>query len=64
MYMCIEHSNERPEGVQVSKACGCRGLVGIEGVVEGVGIAALRVHGHECTHSCVHQENSIFLNAS
>ena len=51
--MCVERSNERPEGVRVSKACGCRGLVGIEGVVEGVGIAALRVHGHERTHSCV-----------
>ena len=27
--------------------------MGIEGVVEGVGIAALRVHGHERMHSCV-----------
>ena len=32
--------------------------MGIEGEVEGmgiegVGIEALRVHGHECTHSCV-----------
>ena len=51
--MRVECSNERPEGVWVSKACGCRGLVGIEGVVEGMGIAALRVHGHERTHSCV-----------
>ena len=51
--MCVERSNERPEGVRVSKVCGCRGLVGIEGVVEGVGVAALRVHGHEHTHSCV-----------
>ena len=53
MYMCVEHLNERPEGMRVSKVCGCRGLVGIEDMVEGVGVAALRVHGHECTHSCV-----------
>ena len=51
--MCVEHSNERPEGVRVSKVCGCRGLVGIEGVVEGVGVATLRVHVHERMHSCV-----------
>ena len=42
----------------MSKVSGCRGLVGIEGKVEGVGIEgvgveALRVHGHEHTHSCV-----------
>ena len=54
----LKHSNERPEGVRVSKVSGCRGLVGIEGEVEGVGIEgvgveALRVHGHERTHSCV-----------
>ena len=46
------------ESVWVSKVCGCRGLVGIEGEVEGVGIEgvgveALRVHGHEHMHSCV-----------
>ena len=34
----LKHLNECPEGVQVSKVCGCRGLVGIEGKVEGVGI--------------------------
>jgi hypothetical protein len=42
----------------VSKVSGCRGLVGIEGEVEGMGIEgmgveALRVHGHERMHSCV-----------
>ena len=51
--MHVECSNEHPEGVRVSKVCGCRGLVGIEGVAEGVGVAALRVHGHERMHSCV-----------
>ncbi|KAH9983830.1 hypothetical protein BJV77DRAFT_966572 [Russula vinacea] len=40
--MCVKRLNERPEGVRVSKVCGCRGLVGIEGVVEGVGVAVLR----------------------
>ena len=50
--------NERPEGVRVSKVCGCQGLVGVEGEVEGmgiegVGIEALRVHGHKRMHSCV-----------
>jgi hypothetical protein len=49
----LKRSNERPEGVRVSKVSGCRGLVGIEGEVEGVGVEALRVHGHERTHSCV-----------
>ena len=54
----LKRSNEHPEGVWVSKVSGCRGLVGIEGKVEGVGIEgvgveALRVHGHERTHSCV-----------
>ena len=29
--MCVEPSNERPEGVRVSKAGGCRGLVSIKG---------------------------------
>ena len=41
----LKRSNERPEGMRVSKVCGCRGLVGIKGEVEGVGIEGVGVEG-------------------
>jgi hypothetical protein len=56
--MYVEPSNERPEGVRVSKVCGYQGRV------EGVGVESLKVHGHKRTREGVERASMRAMRVS